>query len=496
MKKREQLRQKLQRQQAILAAARTAGRDMTEDETREFNSLQNDIETLRPEADAEAEAERQAQIEAARTAERQRVTDITTLCRNFNVDASQYITGGQTVDQVRTAILDGMIQNGTPARTGVKVTADETDKFRAAAADGLMTRSGHAPAAPADGSRQFAGMSLRDIGIECLTRETGKSASDFMRMSADDLYTELARAFHNPSASFPAIMDTAINKSIVHAYDHAPTTFEKFTRKGTLRDFKRTDGHNYLIGGVGDLLLVPENGELKADTHKEEMLPQRKLDTYGRQFSMSRQAFINDDIGFIATVPGRFAQAAKRTINKQCYQLLYNNAAVFDGKAFFSADHKNLLTTGTGMTSAAIKEMRQKLRTQTDQFGEAITLTPNFLILPVSEQYDNDLVSIFMSPTIQTTENTQAANPLYRQNYDIIEDNTLNVLAGSNACPWFMGDKGVPCVKVDYLNGNETPNVRRSEKARTLGFIWDFWLDWGITATDFRSMVKNPGVAL
>ena len=251
-----------------------------------------------------------------------------------------------------------------------------------------------------------------------------------------------------------------------------------------------------VLSGAQDFEKVPENGELKESEFSTEMLPQRKLDTYGRSFSMSRQAFINDDIGFIATVPGRFAQAAKRTINKQCYQLLYNNAAVFDGKAFFSADHKNLLTTGTGMTSAAIKEMRQKLRTQTDQFGEAITLTPNFLILPVSEQYDNDLVSIFMSPTIQTTENTQAANPLYRQNYDIIEDNTLNVLAGSNACPWFMGDKGVPCVKVDYLNGNETPNVRRSEKARTLGFIWDFWLDWGITATDFRSMVKNPGVAL
>ncbi|MFR5372481.1 MAG: hypothetical protein ACLTGJ_02435 [Faecalibacterium prausnitzii] len=203
MNKREQLRQKLQRQQAILAAARTAGRDMSEDETREFNSLQNDIETLRPEADAEAEAERQAQIEAARTAERQRVTDITTLCRNFNVDASQYITGGQTVDQVRTAILDGMIQNCTPARTGVNVTADETDKFRAAAADGLMTRSGHTPAAPADGSRQFAGMSLRDIGIECLTRETGKSASDFMRMSADDLYTELAQCIPQPLGILP-----------------------------------------------------------------------------------------------------------------------------------------------------------------------------------------------------------------------------------------------------------------------------------------------------
>ena len=46
-----------------------------------------------------------------------------------------------------------MIKNGAPARTGVQVTADETDKFRAAAADGLMTRSGHTPAEPADGSR-------------------------------------------------------------------------------------------------------------------------------------------------------------------------------------------------------------------------------------------------------------------------------------------------------------------------------------------------------
>ena len=36
MNKRELMQQKMQRQQAILTAARTAGRDMTEDEAREF----------------------------------------------------------------------------------------------------------------------------------------------------------------------------------------------------------------------------------------------------------------------------------------------------------------------------------------------------------------------------------------------------------------------------------------------------------------------------
>ena len=142
MNKRELMQQKMQRQQAILTAARTAGRDMTEEESREFNALQADIEELRPQVEAEAEAERQAQIEAARTAERQRVTDITAICRSFNTDPQQYITGGQTVDQVRKAILDDMVKNGAPARAGVRVTEDEQDKFRSAAADGLMIRSG------------------------------------------------------------------------------------------------------------------------------------------------------------------------------------------------------------------------------------------------------------------------------------------------------------------------------------------------------------------
>lgn len=445
MKKKDQMLAKIKRQQEITDGARAANRDLTDDETREFNNLQGEIDALRPQVEEE---ERQAAI----TAERNRVAEINAICRQVGMEPDNYIKDGSTVEAVRKAALDQMIQRGQPS--GVHVTQDEGDKVRAAAVDGLLMRAGVTVENPTDGAREFQGMSLRDIAIESMTRSGNHSASELLRMSKSDLYDMASREFFNPSAAFPAILDEAIKKAIVEPYTHAGTTFERWTRKGSLSDFKPTPDHDYVLSGAQDFEKVPENGELKESEFSTEMLPQRKLDTYGRSFSMSRQAFINDDIGFIATVPGRFAQAAKRTINKQCYQLLYNNAAVFDGKAFFSADHKNLLTTGTGMTSAAIKEMRQKLRTQTDQFGEAITLTPNFLILPVSEQYDNDLVSIFMSPTIQTTENTQAANPLYRQNYDIIEDNTLNVLAGSNACPWFMGDKGVPWEGIKQIFGN------------------------------------------
>ena len=51
-------------------------------------------------------------------------------------------------------------------------------------------------------------------------------------------------------------------------------------------------------------------------------------------------------------------------------------------------------------------------------------------------------------------------------------------------------------IQVDYLNGNKVPTIRRMEKPGQLGFTWDIYLDWGITAVDYRGIVKNPGVKM
>ena len=49
---------------------------------------------------------------------------------------------------------------------------------------------------------------------------------------------------------------------------------------------------------------------------------------------------------------------------------------------------------------------------------------------------------------------------------------------------------------MDYLNGQETPTVRRMEVPGTLGFVWDMYLDWGISVRDFRGIARNDGEAL
>ena len=316
-----------------------------------------------------------------------------------------------------------------------------------------------------------------------------------LRMNPDDLYSELCRQFYNPSAAFPAILDQTINKSIVDLYNHVPTTFQEFTSKGSLKDFKPTADHEYVIGGVGDFLLVPENGEIKPDKPRTEALPQRKLDTYGKQFSMSRQAFINDDIGFLTEVPGLYAAAAKKTIDKQVYAILFNNGAIFDGKALFHADHKNLIASGTRPTQAAIQAMILQMQMQTDQFGEAIYIEPQRIIVPVG--YEFDLSVIFHSAQVPGSNNNDY-NPLYNRSMKVTQSPVLNAMAGANACPWFMAasPSSVRGIQVDYLNGQETPTVRRMETPGQLGFLWDIYLDWGISVRDYRGFIKNPGIAL
>ena len=49
-----------------------------------------------------------------------------------------------------------------------------------------------------------------------------------------------------------------------------------------------------------------------------------------------------------------------------------------------------------------------------------------------------------------------------------------------NVMPWFMFGSSSDCdgIEVDYLNGQEIPNIRRMETPGQLGFVWDLYLDW------------------
>lgn len=449
----------IQRQQALVDAAKNGKRQLTAEEEAEMQTLQREIEQLTTEIAAEEEQQRslggggtppanptppvtppaptggqdegQRQLEAERT----RTLNITTMCRDFGIedaDLQRYIKDGTSEDQVRAAILEKLRQDKPPLGTGIHVTESGEDEFRRDASEGLLLRGGVELEKPSEGAAHFSHMTLRDLAIECLERA---GVSDARRMSNDGLLQELfSRQYFNPTAAFPSILDNAIEKAYVQGHRTAAVTFDQWTRKGSLKDFKTHD-NNYLAGPIGDFLEVPEGGELKNDKPTDAKLPTRKLKTYGKQFTLSRQAFINDDIDLVTRIPARYAAAARRTINTQCYTILMNNPPIYDGKQLFTAAHKNILTTGTGITQAAVQAMILALSTQKDEFDQPIIVRPGKIIVPAG--LDFDIYTLFNSPTI-----------------------------------------------------------RRMETPGQLGFVWDIYHDWGINVMDYRGCIKNPGIKI
>lgn len=505
----------LARMQELMGLAGT--RALTEDESAEYKNLMAQLRELDAASAVTAvQSEPQSQertldvkeaAERAIASERMRVREIEAMCSEWGIESRELIANGTSVDEARGIVMKQVQESRAPIAQRASVTMDEADRFRNAAADAICMRGGIQIEKPAEGAAELRHMTLKDLAIRCLANDGVASLRDLTEADPFEIFTECmrtwkpqskSRAFMQPTGQFPAMLDQAIEKNLVDWYKKPDYQFEKIVKVGSLPDFKPHD-NNYASGPVGDFQVLPEGGEMKEDSFELVKLGQRKIETYAKRFSMSYQAFVNDDIGILAEQPRKYARAWRRTLNNIVFGLLINNAALGDGAKFFSAAHKNLLGQGTGITIDAISSMKRMLQQQTDDFGESIQIQPKTLIVPTG--MDIDMYTLFNSPTINTTDNTQAANPMYHIGYEIVEDNTLNVLAekaGLTAVPWFLaGDSAdAPGIEVDYLNGQSQLQKRMGQPMDQLGFVWNFWSFAGVTVVDYRRYIKNPGIAI
>ncbi|MCT8975502.1 hypothetical protein N4T77_02710 [Clostridium sp. CX1] len=484
------LEQMLARQQEILDKAKANHRDLTTEEQREFDGLQSNIDSLRAMGNNTNIAaagiiqvpDNEEIARQAREAERQRTMDITDLCRSFELEPQEYIKAGNTVDEVRAFILQKQLKTKKPSSVGV--IQDEGDKFRAAAVDGLALRVGLNVEKPADGAKELRGLSLKELAKETLRLEGVQNA---YRLNED----EMLRQYLNPTSLFTGIMDQTARSVFEKAYTEAETTYQLWTRRGTLKDFRPTK--TYQTGTAGELLLVSQNGELKHDSINAEEGPVRQLLTFGRQFSMTREAFINDDVDFISTIPALYAQSARLGINRLVYQTLAKNPAIWDGKQLFSADHGNISSIGSNPSVDALSDMRMKMRNQKAAGGQVkLNIPAKFMLVPTAlETKSGQLIGASIDPA-QTNPNIP--NPFYNS-FKIISDAELDDATANGAKEWYMtADQLRSPIQVDYLNGLDMPTiVMKQPPAGQLGYLWDIYIDYGVTIVDYKTVVKNNG---
>lgn len=408
-------------------------------------------------------------------AERERVSTITSLCRDFEVDGvDEFIKSGKSVAEVREVVMDALRERNKPV--SVKVGEADSDKFRMAMQDALIMSVGIPVANPAPGANELRSMSLMELARESLVRE-GLTAN-----YADRL--ELAREAINSTFSFPIALSNVANKALMQGYETAPSTFAIWAGKGSNRDFK--PAKRFLISEAAELKLVPEGGQFK-DSQMSEAGTNVSVLTFGRTFSLTRQAIINDDLGVFNDISSKFGRAAKSKINNMVYDLLSGNTVLEDGKALFSADRKNLATAGSELSIVSLAAGVAAMRRQ-KHIGENrnLNISPTYLIVPPELEA---LAYQVVKSVVDPARSNDTVNP-FSGRFTIVVDAAL-----TDPHAWYLASRptDVQTIEVTYLNGVETPRLETQTGFKVDGIEYKVAIDCNATAIDFRGLYKNPG---
>ena len=414
-------------------------------------------------------------VKRAQELEKTRTMGIITLCHRFNQEPDAFIEENKSLDEVRAAILDTLAKDHKPVDQGIQVGMEEIDKFKAAATDAIMMRAGvKVKDKPAAGANELRYLKLMDFAKESLLRSGQK-------IDTYEPFT-LVRSAITGTDAFPNILADVAHKVMSVSYNEQAVTYPFFTRKGSNTDFKPST--RVELSDADQLLPIPEHGIYKHAEVKDSGLTV-KLGTFGRTFSLTRQAIINDDLNALSELPRLFGLAARRGINEDVYDLINSNAKAPDGKVLFSADHGNLISQGAAISVASLGAMKALMMRQ--KRGKVVlNIIPQFLIVPPElDVIANQLIASTVDPSKGNTTINPFANKL-----TVVTDGYL-----TDTKAWYLFGDPVSCntIEVTYLNGVEDPYLESRQGFDVDGMEFKIRHDYAASILDYKAMFKNVG---
>ncbi|MEH4240421.1 ClpP-like prohead protease/major capsid protein fusion protein [Klebsiella michiganensis] len=380
-----------------------------------------------------------------------------------------------TVDQAKDKLLALLGKDASPSAktTPAHIHAGNGNFVADGIRQALMARAGFEDQ---ERDNVYNGMTLREYARMALT-ERGIGVSSYNPMQMVGL------ALTHSTSDFGNILLDVANKSLLQGWDEAEETFDLWTKKGQLSDFKTA--HRVGMGGFNSLRKVREGAEYKYVTtgDKGETIA---LATYGEIFSITRQAIINDDLNALTDVPMKMGMAAKGTIGDLVYAVLIDNPKLSDNKPLFHADHKNLSSGAISVSS--IDDARKLMRLQKE--GErSLNIRPAYMLVPVGlETLANQTIK---SASVKGADiNSGINNPI--QNFaEVISEPRLDE---NSPNAWYLAAaKGRDTIEVAYLNGVDTPYIDQQEGFTTDGIATKVRIDAGVAPLDYRGLVKSSG---
>jgi len=359
---------------------------------------------------------------------------------------------------------------------GVDVVETAGEKFAKGAEAAIMAK---AMLSKDDFRNEFRSYSMLELARKSLSMHS-------VNLSSMDKMGIVSAAFTHTTSDFPSILSNIANKAMLKGYDEAEETFQIWTSRGELPDFKESERVD--LNTFPSLAMVNEGAEFKQVTvgDRGEKI---QLATYGNLFSITRQAIINDDLSVFTRVPMKMGRAAIRTIGDLVYAILTSNPVMSDGTTLFHADHNNI-GAASAINTASVDAMRVLMATQKE--GDAtLNIRLANLLVPVALEGTAKVTRNSEYEVGASTRNNTTPNSV-RETFEVISDARLDA---DSAVRWYgtASNSIHDTIEVAYLDGNDRPVLEQQNGWNVDGTEFKVRMDAGVSALDYRTMAKNDG---
>ena len=171
------------------------------------------------------------------------------------------------------------------------------------------------------------------------------------------------------------ILTDTLNKEARADYEEITPTWTAFVEERSQSDLKPAKVNAWDASFMPED--IPEGMEYKFSSpvsHQDQIALVKR----GKAFKISEESLINDDLGVLSNIIGKFGRGMRRREAQLVYGLLTGSGTQVEGGNLFSTAHKNTVTPSDTSTISikSIAQARLKMTLQKDMAGQAVNVSP------------------------------------------------------------------------------------------------------------------------
>lgn len=249
------------------------------------------------------------------------------------------------------------------------------------------------------------------------------------------------------STSFSNVLGDSITRRMVAEYNMQSQydAWRQIALVVPVQDFRTQ--YRTLFGGYGDLPVVNQGDPYAALASPSDEQSTYAVTKRGGTEDITLEMIKNDNVGAIRRIPVKLARSAKRTLGKFVFDFIRTNPVIYDGLAFFHANHKNLGSTAFSAIELGVARRAMMKQTELGS-GDVMSIPPKSILCPIDLQ--EAVWNVFQRGT----------------NLDktFIETMVLQIIPvwyWTDATDWAIAadPADLPGIEIGFLDGQEEPEL-------------------------------------